>query len=389
MSESDARRGSGTGPRCAHGLACLEHHEAAVGTLAGQAVRRSDAGEASHDDKSTWSGRWCSCLLNQVGVVGVPIDELRHERARGCPTSALAPDPVQQSRARVARRLRPRTCRRPRCGRARWCVPETVGHEAGHLAVEERLVAVPLLLRTMSFSGLSRHRSRGCSPASGMVSTGAQGSEADPLRGRCRESGACDRPRSRDPQIISGLWSHLLASVEDPVVESIDVLLDIQSGVISRRQARARGLGDVDIARRLRRREWVTVFAGVYVTHTGELTWLQRAWAAVLFSWPAALSHQSAVRAAEGPGRHDAERAGIHVAVGPERHLVAPPGVQVHRVAGFSNQVPVEPQSAPGPLRGGGAGSGRRGHGRLRVGGPVVASGAVQTHDGAADARRS
>ena len=75
------------------------------------------------------------------------------------------------------------------------------------------------------------------------------------MRGRCRDLGACDRPRSRDPQIISAAWSDLLASVEDPVVESIDVLLDIQSGVISRRQARARGLGDVDIARRLRRRE--------------------------------------------------------------------------------------------------------------------------------------
>jgi hypothetical protein len=81
------------------------------------------------------------------------------------------------------------------------------------------------------------------------------------------------------------------------------------------------------------------VYAGVYVTHTGELTWLQRAWAAVLFSGPAALSHQSAVRAAEGPGRHDAERAEIHVVVGRNRHLVAPPGVQLHRTAGFSDRV--------------------------------------------------
>ena len=65
-------------------------------------------------------------------------------------------------------------------------------------------------------------------------------------------------------------------------------------------------------------------------------------------SWPAALSIESAVRAAEGPGRHDAERAGIDVAVGRNRHLVAPPGVQVHRVAGFSDRVQRDPQSAPG-----------------------------------------
>ena len=44
------------------------------------------------------------------------------------------------------------------------------------------------------------------------------------------------------------------------------------------------------------------VHPGVYVNHTGELTWLQRAWAAVLFAWPAALSHDSALRAADGPG---------------------------------------------------------------------------------------
>ena len=73
-----------------------------------------------------------------------------------------------------------------------------------------------------------------------------------------------------------------------------------QSGVISRGQAQANGLSEGDIRRLLRRRDWVKVHPGVYVNHTGELTWLQRAWAGVLFAWPAALSHESALRRPTG-----------------------------------------------------------------------------------------
>lgn len=80
-------------------------------------------------------------------------------------------------------------------------------------------------------------------------------------------------------------------------------LLDQQDGVIGRRQALAAGLTATDVARRLRRREWVVVHPGVYVDHTGPLTWHQRAWAAVLACWPAALAGWSALRAHEGPGR--------------------------------------------------------------------------------------
>ena len=75
---------------------------------------------------------------------------------------------------------------------------------------------------------------------------------------------------------------------------------------------------------------WVMVHPGVYVNHTGELTWLQRAWAAVLFAWPAALSHDSALRAADGPGKHPEEL--IHVAVGRDRRIAAPPRVRIHRM---------------------------------------------------------
>ena len=122
----------------------------------------------------------------------------------------------------------------------------------------------------------------------------------------------------------------------DPAVEE---LLAVQAGVLSRRQLLALGLADHDIARMLRRRIWATVHEGVYVNHTGELTWLQRAWAAVLFSWPAALSHGSALRASDGPGAKQSDAPTLHVMVERNRRLVAPPGVRVHRRHGFAAHV--------------------------------------------------
>jgi hypothetical protein len=122
-------------------------------------------------------------------------------------------------------------------------------------------------------------------------------------------------------------------------VLKVDRIIVDQSGLIARRQALGAGLSTSDIARRIRRREWAMVHPGVFVDHTGELSWLQRAWAAVLFSWPAALCHESAIRAAEGPGRRDRDDAVVHVAVARSRNLVAPPGVRLHRSTGLLENV--------------------------------------------------
>lgn len=64
--------------------------------------------------------------------------------------------------------------------------------------------------------------------------------------------------------------------------------LKLQDGVISRRQALADGLSVTEIKRLVRRREWTTMRPGVYVDHTGEPTWRQCAWAAVLACGPGA-----------------------------------------------------------------------------------------------------
>lgn len=122
--------------------------------------------------------------------------------------------------------------------------------------------------------------------------------------------------------------------------DALRELLILQSGVINRRQVLAARLTDNDIRRMRRRRELAQVHVGVYVDHTGPLSWLQRAWAAVLLCEPAALCLDSAVRAADGPGRrdHDDGRP-IHVAVEANRSPETPASVIPHRLADLDGKV--------------------------------------------------
>lgn len=125
-----------------------------------------------------------------------------------------------------------------------------------------------------------------------------------------------------------------------------DVLLALrrlrvdQDGVVSRRQLHELGASDADVARWRRRRLLTPVHPGVYVDHTGPLTWTQRAWAAVLAVEPAALAGPSALRAESGPGRRDLDDDGpVHVAVDHDRRVAAPDGVVVHRVRRLDDRV--------------------------------------------------
>lgn len=122
----------------------------------------------------------------------------------------------------------------------------------------------------------------------------------------------------------------------------VDEHLDRQDGVIARHQVLACGGTPTFVARKLRRREWVVVHPGVYVNHTGPLTWRQRAWAAVLACWPAALAGWSAIRAHEGPGRriHDDGKP-IQVLVEHGRSLDALPGVSIRESRRFDSAVQV------------------------------------------------
>jgi len=105
--------------------------------------------------------------------------------------------------------------------------------------------------------------------------------------------------------------------------------LALQCGVITRSQALGFGLQAHDVRRLVRRRDWTPVHPGVYVDHTGPLSWEQRAWAAVLAVAPAALSHASALGPHPGP---------IHVAVDRSRTVLAPTGVRRHYVTDLAGR---------------------------------------------------
>lgn len=127
-------------------------------------------------------------------------------------------------------------------------------------------------------------------------------------------------------------------------IARITQIIEEQAGVISRRQVLACGAEDPFIERQLRRREWSRIYRGVFVNHTGELSWLQRAWAAVLYYSPAALTHESAldVQGVRTTAQRDHR---VHVAVGKERRVREVPGVRLHHVSNLARLV--QPNRAP------------------------------------------
>jgi hypothetical protein len=120
-------------------------------------------------------------------------------------------------------------------------------------------------------------------------------------------------------------------------MDSLRELIAVQSGVVSREQLLHAGLRPHDVRRLLRRRELAAVVPGVYVSHTGEPSWLQHAWSRVLALRPAALSHES-VLWAEGLTARGVLFP-IHVAVDRSRSPAAPPGVTLHRLADLDRKV--------------------------------------------------
>jgi len=115
-------------------------------------------------------------------------------------------------------------------------------------------------------------------------------------------------------------------------------LLSDQDGVVSRRQALLAGLEPHDLRRLVRRRELARLHDGVFVDHTGQPTWLQRAWGGVLLVDGSALGGASALRAFEGPGSRRSEVV-IEVLVDRDRKAADREGVRVRRMAGLEERV--------------------------------------------------
>ncbi|WOC12384.1 hypothetical protein MP11Mi_14690 [Gordonia sp. MP11Mi] len=97
------------------------------------------------------------------------------------------------------------------------------------------------------------------------------------------------------------------------------------------------GLGTAYLRRQLRRGSWVAVYEGVYVTHTGPMTWTQRAWCAVLDAAPAALSHNSALCAVTGDSGE--ANGPVHISVDARRSVTRRRGVVAHYRTDFDEAV--------------------------------------------------
>jgi hypothetical protein len=82
----------------------------------------------------------------------------------------------------------------------------------------------------------------------------------------------------------------------------------------------------------VRRRDLTRVLPGVFVTHTGPLSWLQRAWVGLVYLAPGVLAGDAALRAAAGTDwRRAGEADPITVAVVRDRHVAPPPGYRLVR----------------------------------------------------------
>lgn len=109
----------------------------------------------------------------------------------------------------------------------------------------------------------------------------------------------------------------------------LEEFLAAQDGVVSRGQALAHGLTAGTVSWQVTSRRWRTLHPGVYVTHTGPLSWSTRVWAALLHAGPGAVaSHRTA---AFVQGLLDQAPGVVEVTV-PHAHRVTDAhGVRVHR----------------------------------------------------------
>jgi hypothetical protein len=113
--------------------------------------------------------------------------------------------------------------------------------------------------------------------------------------------------------------------------DELNRLLIEQDGLVARRQLAAVGVAKHDLDRMRRRRVLTGVHPGVFVNHTGPLTWRQRAWAAVLYAGPAAALYLES--ASEDGGEL------VHVAIDAGRRVVDREGVRIHRVRNLAPMV--------------------------------------------------
>ncbi|WP_066066675.1 hypothetical protein [Frankia sp. EI5c] len=111
-------------------------------------------------------------------------------------------------------------------------------------------------------------------------------------------------------------------------------IADLQSGVISERDAIGTGLTRADIRAQLAAGTWRQPARGVLLTTAGPPTWAQRSWVAVLAGGPGAVLGGATAAALDGLAGHDDPV--VTVLVPPERRYAPMAGATFRRTARLS-----------------------------------------------------
>jgi hypothetical protein len=107
--------------------------------------------------------------------------------------------------------------------------------------------------------------------------------------------------------------------------DAIAATLKRQAGVVSLRQLEAAGVTAATVRARVRAERWQRCARGVYATFTGELSWLQRVWVALLACGPTAAATGATAMRLYGLQGAAAESPCISISV-EHSHQVRPPG---------------------------------------------------------------
>jgi hypothetical protein len=121
------------------------------------------------------------------------------------------------------------------------------------------------------------------------------------------------------------------AAAGDGAPADLDWLLELQSGIASTAQLRARGITPGRIRAQVAAGRWQLAYPRVVFVHGGLVPYIARGWGAVLWAGQgAAVSHQTAGFLM---GLVVAEPAHVHIAIPEFRRLAPPSGVTLHRVS--------------------------------------------------------
>jgi very-short-patch-repair endonuclease len=116
---------------------------------------------------------------------------------------------------------------------------------------------------------------------------------------------------------------------------ALDVRCSEQTGVFSRAQLLAAGGTQNDLRRLLRHRDAVAVCPGIYVNHTGPLTWHQRVWAGYLACPGSALAGNTAMAWA-GLGQQSSV---VELAIAHGRPVKSPEWVRLRQVVDLEARI--------------------------------------------------